>query len=277
MAITAQDLSKLRKQTGAGMMDCRKALNEAAGDFELAIDILRKKGGKLFAARAEREANEGAVFTRVNKNNSEAILLALNCETDFVAKNASFQELGATIIDVAFQHKPTTLDDLYQLEIDGVTIHDTIVSFIGAIGEKITIGAYELLLSDVVISYIHSGNTLGVLVGLKGAKGQNVLDAGRDVAMQIAAMNPIAVDKDGVDTTTIEKELVIAREKAIAEGRPETILKKLAQAKLNKFFQERTLLQQAFVKNNKVTIAAYLESVASGLTVTDFKRFSVGG
>ena len=277
MIITAKEVNQLRKKTGAGMMDCKNALSQAAGDFELATDILRKKGSKLFSNRSERDAKEGAVFTKINDTDSEAIMIVLNCETDFVAKNASFQALGAIILAVSFHNKPRTLDDLYQLTIDGVTIHDTILSFIGTIGEKITIGAYELLEGEVVVPYIHTGSTLGVLVALKGDRGQNVIEAGRNVAMQIAAMHPIAVDKDGVDTAIIEKELAIAREKSASQGHPEAIAEKVAQEELNKFFQEHALLQQTFVKNTKVTIAQYLQSVANGLTVTKFKRMSVSG
>ena len=277
MIITAQEVNQLRKKTGAGMMDCKNALSQAAGDFELATDILRKKASELFSNRSERDTNEGAVFTKINDTDSEAIMIVLNCETDFLAKNASFQALGAAILAVAFHNKPSTLDDLYQLTIDGVTVYDTILSFIGTVREKITIGAYELLQGEVVVPYIHTGSTLGVLVSLKGARGQNVIDAGRDVAMQIAAIDPVAVDKDGIDTATIEKELAIAREQSASEGKPEAILEKVAQEKLNKLFQKHTLLQQAFVKNNKVTIAQYLQSIAKGLTVTDFKRMSVSG
>lgn len=275
MAISAQDVNKLRKMTGAGMMDCKKALSEADGDFEKAIEILRKKGQKVSASRSERETNEGVVLVKTNDANTEGVIISLNCETDFVGKNEEFQALANEILEVAFSRKPASVEDLKKEKAGELTVEEKLVELVGKIGEKIDIGAYERVESEVVVPYIHAGNRLGVLVGLKGAKGQDVNEAGRDVAMQIAAMNPVAVDKDGVDQSIIEREMEIGRDQARAEGKPDNIVDKIAEGKLNKFFKDNTLLNQPFVKDNSLTISKYLNGIASGLTVDDFKRISV--
>jgi elongation factor Ts len=274
--ITAQDINPLRQQTGAGRMDCKKALTEAAGDFDKAIEILRKKGQKVSAARADKATTEGVVFTKTNDAHNHGVMFALSCETDFVAKNEAFQQLGQTILEAAFTHKPTTLETLLNIAAqDGLSIQEKITELVGKIGEKVAISAYTMLSSETVVPYIHMGSKLGVLVGLEGSHGPHVIEAGRDVAMQIAAMNPLAVDKSGIDTTIVDRELTIAREQARNEGKPEIMLDKIAQGRLNKFFKENTLLDQPFVKNNGLTIAQYLESVASSLTVTTFERISI--
>ena len=274
--ITAQDINTLRQQTGAGMMDCKKALTEAAGDFDKAIEILRKKGQKVSAARADKATTEGVVFTKTNDAHNHGVMFALSCETDFVAKNEAFQQLGQTILEAAFTHKPTTLETLLNIAAqDGLSIQEKITELVGKIGEKVAISAYTMLSSETVVPYIHMGSKLGVLVGLTGGNSPQVIEAGRDVAMQIAAMNPLAVDKRGIDTTIVDRELIIAREQARNEGKPEIMLDKIAQGRLNKFFKENTLLDQPFVKNNGLTIAQYLESVASSLTVTAFERISI--
>lgn len=276
MSITAQDVNKLRKMTGAGMMDCKKALTEANGDFEAAIDLLRKKGQKVSASRADRQTSEGAVYVTTDGSGHEGVLIALNCETDFVAKNEEFQALGNAILKVAADQNPENIEALLALPLGELTVSEKIVELIGKIGEKIEISAYERLQADKVITYIHAGSKLGVLVGLDGSNGSDVDSAGKDVAMQIAAMNPVAVDKDQVDTSVVEREMAIGREQAIAEGKPENIVDKIATGKLNKFFKENTLLNQAFVKDNSLTVSKYLDGVKEGLTVKDFRRVAIG-
>jgi elongation factor Ts len=275
MAITAQEVNKLRQMTGAGMMDCKKALVESDGDFDLAIEILRKKGQKVSEKRADRETREGSVFIQSNDDNTASVIVALGCETDFVAKNDDFQNLGKEILKVAYDEKPSSVEALKSLKSGDLSISDKVTELVGKIGEKIDIVAFDVLEGEHVVSYVHAGNKLGVLVALKGANGTDVADAGRDVAMQIAAMNPVAVDKDDVDATIVEKELKIGREQAIAEGKPEQIIEKIAEGKLTRFFKDNTLLNQSFVKDSSMTVAQYLNSVTKGLTVERFKRISV--
>ncbi len=275
MSITAQEVNKLRKMTGAGMMDCKKALTEANGDFEAAIDLLRKKGQKVSASRADRQTSEGSVFVSTNADGSEGVLIALNCETDFVAKNEEFQALGKQILETAVQEKPDNIEALLSLSAGDITLGEKVVELIGKIGEKIEVSAYERLGAESVVAYIHAGNKLGVLVGLDGGNGSEVGLAGKDVAMQIAAMNPVAVDKDQVDSSVVEREMAIGREQAIAEGKPENIVDKIAEGKLNKFYKENTLLNQPFVKDNSLTISKYLDSVKQGLTVRNFRRVTI--
>lgn len=276
MAITAQEVNQLRKMTGAGMMDCKKALVEAEGDFDKAIEILRKKGQKLSEKRADRETKEGSVFVRTSEDGSEAVLIAFTCETDFVAKNDDFQALGNEIADAAIAGKPADSAALNALSIGEKSVQEMITELVGRIGEKLEVSVYETLSAEQVVSYIHSTGKLGVLVALTGVAGADVSDAGKDVGMQIAAMNPVALDKDGVDATVVAKEIEIGKEQARQEGKPEAILDKIAQGKLQKFFKENTLLSQAFVKDPKTTIAQYLDSVNKGLTVSDFKRVNIG-
>ncbi len=276
MAITAQDVNKLRKMTGAGMMDCKKALTEADGDFEKAIEILRKKGQKISASRSGKEASEGSVFIESSEDGSRCVLIALNCETDFVAKNDAFQNLGVEIVKTAGKGNPSSVDELKKLKIDHLTVEEKVVELMGKIGEKIEISAYEILEGEKVISYIHANKKLGVLVSLKGVDGKDVVEAGKDVAMQIAAMNPVAVDKDDVTQEVIDKEIEIGKEQAREEGKPEELLEKIAVGKLNKFYKEYTLLNQQFVKDSSMTVGKYLETVKNGLTVAKFKRIAIG-
>ncbi len=275
-AITAQDVNKLRQMTGAGMMDCKKALTEADGDFEKAIEILRKKGQKVSASRSDKEAKEGSVFVKVSDDKKEAVLIALNCETDFVAKNEEFQALGKLIAETAFTQKPESKETLLALSAGNLTINEKIVELVGKIGEKIEVSEFVHMKGEAVVPYIHAGSKLGVLVSLKGVNGKDVTDAGKDVGMQIAAMNPVAVDEKNVDKAVIEKELEIAKAQILAEGKPENMVEKIAQGKLQKFFKESTLLHQIFVKDNSKTVAQYLDSVTKGLTVAEFKRVSIG-
>jgi len=275
MAISAQDVNKLRKMTGAGMMDCKKALTEADGDFDKAVEILRKKGQKVSASRSDRETNEGTVFVKTNSDSSEGMIISLECETDFVAKNEEFQKTGEQILDIAFKTKPADIEALKKEKFDDITVGEKIIEMVGKIGEKIEIGTYEVLSGEQVVAYIHAGSRLGVLVALDNTDGKDVSEAGKDVAMQIAAMNPVALDKDGVDQSVIEREIEIGKEQARAEGKPEAMLEKIATGKLNKFFKENTLLNQPFVKDNSQTITTYLKSIAPNMTVSGFKRVSV--
>jgi elongation factor Ts len=276
MAITAQDVNKLRQMTGAGMMDCKKALTEANGDFEAAIDILRKKGQKVSASRSDRNTTEGAVFVKTNANDTEAILVALGCETDFVAKNESFVALGNTVLEAAVKEQPTSVDELLALQVNGLSVADHLTDLMGKIGEKIEIVAYEKVRGEKVTTYIHSNGKVGVLLSLTGVNGTDVTEVGKDVAMQVAAMRPIAVDKEGVDAQTIEREIEIGKEQARAEGKPEAMLEKIAQGKLQKFYKDNTLLNQEFVKDNSKTIRQLLDSTSKGLTVSDFKLVKIG-
>ena len=276
MAITAQDVNKLRQMTGAGMMDCKKALTEADGDFDKAVEILRKKGQKISASRSDRETSEGVVFIKSGDDQKEAVLISLNCETDFVAKNDDFLQVGEDILAVAYEQRPASTEDLKQLKVGDLTVEEKLSELVGKIGEKIEIGAYEVLTGELVVPYIHANKKLGVLVALADTGGQGE-EAGKDVAMQIAAMNPAALDEDSVDQATIDSELRIGREQAEAEGKPENILDKIAQGRLKKFFKDSTLVNQAFVKDNSLTVSQYLDSVNKGMHVTEFKRVSVSG
>jgi elongation factor Ts len=276
MAITAQEVNKLRQMTGAGMMDCKKALTEAEGDFEKAVDILRKKGQKVSASRADRETKEGVVVTQVSADNTTGIILSLTCETDFVAKNEEFGSFANNILNLAVQNNATSKEEILALPFDDITVGEKITEMTGKIGEKIDISHFEIVKGEAVTPYIHSNGKLGVLVALTNANGSDVEEAGKDVAMQIAAMNPVAVDKDGVDATTIEREIEVGKDQARQEGKPEEMLEKIAMGKLQKFYKENTLLSQSFVKDNSKTIAQYLDSVSKGLTVKEFKRISIG-
>ena len=275
-AISAQEVNKLRLMTGAGMMDCKKALTEAEGDYEKAIEILRKKGQKVSASRSDKDAKEGSVFVKTGADGTTAVLIALNCETDFVAKNDEFQNLGKLIVETAFEKKSPSRDALLAEAAGGLTLQEKITELVGKIGEKIEVSEYVTMTGEAVVPYIHAGSKLGVLVSLKGVNGANVIDAGKDVGMQIAAMNPVAVDDKGVDKTIIEKELEIAKAQILAEGKPENMVEKIAQGKLQKFYKDNTLLAQAFVKDNGKTVAQYLDSVSKGLTVAEFRRVAIG-
>jgi len=274
--ITAQDVNKLRTMTGAGMMDCKKALTEAEGDFEKAIEILRKKGQKVSASRSDRDAKEGSVFIKTSDDKTESVLIALNCETDFVGKNESFQALGKLIVETAFEKKSPSKESLLAEKAGDLTITERITELVGKIGEKIEVSEYVHMKGEAVVPYIHVGSKLGVLVSLKGTSGNDVTEAGKDVGMQIAAMNPLAVDEKSIDQSVIDKELEIAKAMILAEGKPANMVDKIATGKLQKFFKDNTLVHQAFVKDNSKTVAQYLDSVVKGLAVADFKRVAIG-
>jgi elongation factor Ts len=275
MAITASDVNKLRQQTGAGMMDCKNALVEANGDFEAAVDILRKKGQKIAAKRGDNDAREGLIIAQATTDGKSGVIVTLNCETDFVAKNDGYLKLVQSIVDIALDKLPTSVDELKALPYDSkLSVDEKIIEQVGVIGEKLDLSNYAVIKADRDVAYNHPGNQLATLVGLNS--GSDVVeDAGRQVAMQVAAMNPIAINKDGVDARTIEREIEVGKDLAIQEGKPAEMAEKIAMGRLNKFFQENTLLSQQFVRDNKVTVEQFLNSTESGLTVLDFKRFSL--
>jgi len=271
--ITAVDVNTLRKQTGAGMMDCKKALVEAEGDFDKAIDVLRKQGQKVAAKRGDRDANEGLILAKTTADGKKAVMVVVNCETDFVAQNADFNAFATTILDAAIANSPASLDALKALNFTGgaLTIAEKIIEQTGVIGEKIDVSGYEVVEAESTIAYNHPGNRLASIVALNKT-GDAVTDAGKQVAMQIAAMDPIALDESSVDKSVIEKEMALGREMALAEGKPEAILDKIAEGKVKRFLKDNTLLNQMSLKDNKKTVAQALNEIESGLTVTDFKR-----
>ena len=277
VTITAAEVNKLRQQTGAGMMDCRKALAESNGDFESAIDYLRKKGQKVAANRSDREAKEGVVIAKANADNTYGVVLCLSSETDFVAKNQEFVEFAQEVADIALASKVTTVDDLKACKMGNANVGERLMEMVAKIGEKIDVSRFEQVTAAAVVPYIHSGYRIGVLVGMNQAATDAITGAGKDLAMQIAAMNPMAVDSDSVSAETVAREKAIAVEQIIAEGKAADMAEKIAAGKLNKFFKDNTLLPQAFVKDNSKTVGDYLGSVNKGLTVVSFKRIAVGG
>jgi elongation factor Ts len=272
-AINAADVAKLRRVTLAGMMDCKKALEESDGNFDKAIEIIRKKGQAVANKRADREASEGVVLSKVSSDGKTGVMIVLNSETDFVAKNADFLALANKILDLAVTKKPANLDELKSLQMDGGKVGDKVIEYIGIIGEKLDLSYFEKIDAAHVQAYIHPGNRLATLVGF--TKSGIDVQVYKDIAMQIAAMNPVAIDKDLVPESVIAQEIEIGKEQAKRDGKPEEMLEKIAQGKLSKFFKENTLLNQDFVKNNKITIRQYLQSVSKDLTVTEFKRFTL--
>jgi len=274
VAISAADVNKLRAQTGAGMMDCKKALQEANGDFEQAIDYLRKKGQKVAANRADKEAKEGYVLAKTNADATKGYLVSLSCETDFVAKSADFVKFVEDLLDTAVATNASSIDDLKSQKMGDLSVSDKLFDIIGKIGEKIDITAYEVIEAPKVVIYIHPGNKVVSMVGMSSGTASS--DVAKDVAMQIAAMSPVALDKDDVDSRTLEREIEIGKEQARAEGKPEEMLEKIAQGKLNKFYKENTLLNQQFIKDDKLDIRAYLEKSEKGLTVKMFRRVQIG-
>jgi len=272
--ITAADVNKLRKMTGAGMMDCKNALVEADGDFEKAIEILRKKGQKVAAKRADRESSEGVVVATLNDDRTKGVLISLNCETDFVAKNADFIKLAEQFGKIALQYD--NKEDFLNAPFDDkITVAEKVTEQTGVIGEKIEIGAFEPLEGAYLGSYIHSNKKIGTLVAFNKAP-EGIETVAHDVAMQVAAMNPIAVDEASVPQEIVDKELEIAMEQLRNEGKPENMLEKIAQGKLKKFFKENTLINQAFIKDSKQTVKDYIKSLDPELEVTGFKRVALG-
>lgn len=274
--ITAADINKLRQATGAGMMDCRKALTETNGDFEAAIDWLRKKGAKVAALRGDREAKEGVVIAKTTADNKTGLAFCVSCETDFVSKNAEFVTFAQSIGEAAIAKNVRSADELNNTTINGAKVADLVNDKLASIGEKIGITKFERVDAEYVASYIHGANRIGVLVGFNKPAGE----AGKDVAMQIAAMNPVAVDSESVPSATIERERAIVTEQIKADpkmaGKPVEMISKIAEGKLNAFFREQTLLAQVFVKDGVKSVADHLKGVDSGLKVTEFKRVALG-
>lgn len=277
--ITAAEINKLRQATGAGMMDCRKALVESDGDFEKAIDYLRKKGQKVAALRSDREAKEGVVIATTTANNKTGLIITLACETDFVAKNAEFVTFTKGIMDLALKNDVKSLDELLAAKMDNVTVADKINDQVAKIGEKIQLSRFERIDAEGVAAYIHGAYRMGVLVGLN-KNSEAALQAGKDVAMQIAAMNPVAVDQDSVAPEIVAREKAIVTEQIKNDpkmaGKPDEMIDKIAVGKLNAFFKENTLTAQPFVKDQSKSVADYLKSVDAGLKVTGFKRVQLG-
>jgi elongation factor Ts len=271
--ITAAEVNNLRKTTGAGMMDCKNALVEAEGDFELAIEILRKKGQKVAAKRADRDSSEGATIAAVNSDNTSGVIISLNCETDFVAKNDSFVSLANELAELAlnFDNKDEFLNASY----NGISVQEKLTEQTGVIGEKIEIGGFRKLNAPFVGSYIHAGNKIATLVGLSSAV-EGAAAAAKDVAMQAAAMNPVALDESAVDQSVIDKEIEIAKEQLRQEGKPEAMLDNIAKGKLKRFFKDNTLVNQDFIKDNKQSVSQYIKSVDSKLEITGFERVALG-
>jgi len=274
MAITAAEVNKLRQITGSGMMDCKNALVEADGDIEKAIDILRKKGQKVAAKRADRSANEGYVVAKTNKDNTYGAVLMLNCETDFVGKTAEFIAAAESMIDLAVANQIKELKQLLDAKLDGQTVNELLTNMTGKTGEKIELNQFEVIEKPFVVSYNHNGNRLATIVGFN-KKSANI-EVGKEIAMQIAAMSPVSVDETSVPKEVIERELDIAREQIRNEGKPEAMVEKIAQGKLNKFFKESTLIHQEFIRDAKKTVGQYLKEVDAELIVEKFYRLRLG-
>jgi elongation factor Ts len=275
VAISAADVNKLRQQTGAGMMDCKKALAEANGDFEAAIDILRKKGQKIAANRQDREAKEGYVYGKVTADGKRGCVVAVCCETDFVAKNADFIKYGESILDLALNSNPASIDELKSLNLGGRTVGETLLDQMGKIGEKIDVVDYQVITAEKVIVYNHPGNKLTSMIGFNSTP-SGLDEAGKNIAMQIAAMAPVALDKDDVDPKMLEREIEIGKDQARQEGKPENMIEKIAMGKLNKFYNEYTLLNQVYIKDEKKTIRQYLADTDKNLHIVSFKRVKLG-
>lgn len=276
MNITAADVNKLRQMTGAGMMDCKKALTEAEGDFDKAVEVLRKAGQKVAAKRADNETKEGLVLTNVSDNGTTATILALACETEPVSKVEVFRTLAEAILQAGVSNNAKDKETLLGLTLaDGRSVEENIIDLVGKIGEKLVITDYTQVEADQVVAYNHSTGKLGVLVAFGNTQGNDVTEVGKDIAMQIAAMKPVGLDKDDVDPAIVQKEIEIGMEVARQEGKPEAMLEKIAMGKLGKFYKESTLLNQEFVKDNSINIAQLLEKTQKGLKVTAFKRVQI--
>ena len=271
--ITAAEVNKLRQMTGAGMMDCKKALVESDGDFDKAIDILRKKGQKVANKRADKEANEGIVIARKSGDNKYAAVVKISCETDFVAKNEEFVQFANAVIDTILEEKPKDTEAVKALNVNGQTVDQGLTELIGKTGEKMELAGFEYIEAESVSAYNHMGNKLATILGLSKAGSE---DAGHQLAMQVAAMNPVAVDKDDVPQSVIEKEMEIGMDQARQEGKPENMLEKIATGKLNKFFKENTLVNQDFVRDSKITVGQFLKNTDPELKVTGFRRLMLG-
>ncbi len=276
MTITAADVNKLRKQTGAGMMDCKKALVETNGDFEAAIDYLRKKGQKVSEKRAGREAREGVVIAISNTEQNSGVVLHLSCETDFVAKNADFVEFAKSLTNLALSKEIESTEELMNQQLNGVNVSDLIVEQVGKIGEKIEVAQFARIHGELVVPYIHAGYRIGVLLALNKKGSEQLVLTGKDMAMQIAAMSPVAVRPEDVSEEIRNHEFMIGREQAVDEGKPENLVEKIATGRLNKFLKENTLMNQQFVKDSSKTVSQMLKEIDPDAGVTGFIRFAIG-
>lgn len=279
MAVSIADIKKLRDMTGAGMGDCKKALENSDGDIEGAIDFLRKLGQKLSVKREDREAKEGVCLAMVSHNRNKGVVLRLSCETDFVAKNEKFVALAESFAEIALKNMPESLEALLAIKMEDITVGEKVTEQIGIIGEKLEISDYGFIKTVAgqgqVLPYVHAGNRAAVIVALN-QEGPDLIEAGKNVAMQVAAMKPVAVDESGVSADTVAREIEIGKEQARAEGKPEAMIEKIAQGKLARFYKDFTLLKQDYVKDGSKNVGAYLSSVSKGLTVTDFKHVKLG-
>jgi elongation factor Ts len=276
MTVSATDVNKLRQHTGAGMMDCKKALEESNGDFDEAVSYLRKKGAKVSSKRADKEANEGRVEALTTEDRKTGVIIAANCETDFVAKNDDFTHFVKQAAQAALDHKPNDVEALKSATVDGTTVSTMLEDQMAKIGEKITLSTYHLLEGEYVEGYNHFGNQIGVLVAFNKS-GDHIVQPAQDIAMQIAAMGAMAVDRDGIPEDAVNQELEVAKEQIRQEGKPDHLVDKIAQGKLNKFYKENTLLEQEFVKDSEKTVKDFLAEVDSDLKITDFRRIAIGG
>jgi len=274
--ITATDVNKLRQMSGAGMMDCKKALQETGGDFEKAIDYLRKKGQKVAGKRADRDANEGYVVAKTSDDKNYAAIVMVNCETDFVGKTVDFQNFAKGLIDLGVANHVKSVGELMPLKLGSLTVEEKLNELLGKTGEKIQIAHYEYIEAPLVFAYNHFGNRLATVLGLNNKDGQNIQELGHELAMQVAAMNPVAVDKENVSKEIINREIEIGKEQARQEGKPEEMVEKIALGKLNKFFKENTLVNQEFIKDSKKTVGQYISEHGKDLLVTGFKRLQLG-
>lgn len=276
MNITASDVNKLRQMTGAGIMDCKKALQENNGDFEKAIDYLRKKGQKVAAKRADRDAKEGYVVAKTTDGNAFGAVVMVSCETDFVGKNSEFIQFSKDLLDLGVRNKLTEASALLPLKVGNLTVAEKLNEMLGKTGEKMQVAAFESIEAPIVFAYNHHGNRLATLVGFSKKEVNGIEELGREIAMQVAAMNPVSVDKEDVDQTIIDREIEIGKEQARQEGKPEEMLEKIALGKLNKFFKENTLMNQEFIKDNRKTVGQYISEHDKELKVTTFKRLQLG-
>ncbi len=274
--ITAAEVNKLRQSTGAGMMDCKKALTESNGDFDKAVDILRKKGQKVASKRADRQANEGVVLAKTNKDATFAATIMLNSETDFVAKNDEVISLAKSILDVAIEKAPATLDELKKADMNGRTVEENVTDMIGKTGEKLELSCYETVKGEKTYAYTHSNNKVASIAAMNKKDTSRIDEIGKDVVMQIAAMSPVSLDKDSVPQDVIDRELEVGKDQARQEGKPEELLEKIAMGKLNKFYKENTLLNQDFIKDSKKSVKQMITEDDKDLTVTEFKRLALG-
>jgi elongation factor Ts len=276
MQITAAQVNELRTMTGSGLMDCKKALTESNGDIQAAFDYLRKKGAKIAELRAGRETTEGCIVAVTTADAKLGVIAYISCETDFVSKNEEFRAFATSVANAALAAGASTKEEVLELTLDGTKIADKLQEKVSAIGELIQLSAYEKLTGETVVAYNHAGNKIGVLVALNNPKSDVNVEAGKDVAMQVAAMNPLAVDASGVAQEVVDREVAIAKEKAVAAGKPANILDKIAEGAANTFLKENTLMTQPFVKDGSKNVTQFLAEAEKGLTVTAFKRIALG-